>query len=128
MNGEKTYEALLQHLKQTGALEQVAQLISWDQEAMMPPGGAEGRAEQSAALAAVVHGRRTDARIGEWLDAIDDAGLGDVAAVNVREARRGFERASRIPVKLAEELARLSGSAKSWSFSCVVYADHCSTD
>ena len=46
-------DALLAHLKQTAALSQAAGLLTWDQEAMMPPKGAPQRAEQAGALAAV---------------------------------------------------------------------------
>ena len=43
--------ALLDHLKQSAALGQVAALLSWNQEGMMPERGGAQRAEQSGALA-----------------------------------------------------------------------------
>ena len=52
-----TYDALLAHVRTSRALAQVAGLLSWDQEVMMPPNGAESRAEQAAALEEVTHQR-----------------------------------------------------------------------
>lgn len=106
MNNEQAYQELLEHLKTTNALSQAAGVLSWDQETMMPKGGAAARAEQSAALASVIHARNIDRRIGEWCAALEGAGLDDVANANVREANRSHQRAVRIPTKLAEELAR----------------------
>lgn len=97
---------LLDHLKQTAALGQVAGLLSWDQEAVMPPQGAEQRAEQSGAMAAVIHGRNTDPRIPEWIDSIDRAALSAFDVRNLEEAQRTHGRATKIPARLAEESAK----------------------
>ncbi|MEM8651101.1 MAG: carboxypeptidase M32, partial [Pseudomonadota bacterium] len=58
-------ELLLDHLKQTAALSQVSGLIAWDQETMMPERGAQQRADQAGAMAAVIHARDSDPRISE---------------------------------------------------------------
>jgi carboxypeptidase Taq len=108
MNHDQALQNLLAHLQKTIALSQVAGLISWDQETMMPKEGNEARAEQSAAMASIIHARNKDARIGEWCAAIDPAALDDVNRANWREAKHSHERATRIPAKLAEEQARLT--------------------
>jgi len=100
------YNDLLDHLKTTAALSQAAGVLSWDQETMMPIDGASARAEQSAALASVIHGQNCDVKIAEWCDEIDAAALDDVAKANLREAKRSHLRATRIPQRLASELAR----------------------
>lgn len=112
MNSEQAYQELSNHMRQTIALSQVAGLISWDQETMMPKDGTPARAEQSGVMAAVLHGRNIDPKIGEWCDAIDVASLDDGGKANVREALRSHQRASRIPAKLAEELARAGALAQ----------------
>ena len=81
-----------------------AERLSWDQETVMPRGAAEQRAEEMAAMESVLHERRTDPRIGEWLDAA-------VAQTPAEErtlalVARDFGRASAIPADLAAELAR----------------------
>jgi carboxypeptidase Taq len=111
VNSDQAYDCLIAHLNQTIALAQISGLISWDQETMMPEDGTGARAEQSAALASVIHARNSDSRIGEWCDAIDQTSfaetpLADVKKANIREAMRSFKRAIRIPVDLASELAR----------------------
>ncbi len=106
MNTSNSYSALLAHLKTTLALSQAAGLLSWDQETMMPKAGIQARAEQSAALASVIHARNTDPSLLELVESVDEAVLDDVGKANVREARRSYERAVRVPAKLAEELAR----------------------
>ena len=40
----------------------------------MPRGAAEQRGEEMAAIEGVLHARRTDPRIGEWLAAAEAAG------------------------------------------------------
>ena len=58
---------LLAFQRQTEALSSVAERLGWDQETVMPRGAVEQRAEEMAAIEAVLHERRTDPRIGEWL-------------------------------------------------------------
>lgn len=103
-------QALVAHERQTRALAQVMERLGWDQETMMPRGATAQRAEEMGALEAVLHARRTDPRIGEWLAAAapqDEAGR-----AFLRHARRAFERHSRVPADLAEELARTTSIAQ----------------
>ncbi|MGI9401454.1 MAG: carboxypeptidase M32, partial [Rhizobiaceae bacterium] len=111
-------ENLLSHEKQTTALSQIAGLISWDQEAMMPPKGAHQRAEQAGALAQIIHDRRTDPKIGEWLESIDEKDLSQFDRRNVSEIRRTFDRATKVPGKLASEIAIASSKGQQiWAAS-----------
>jgi carboxypeptidase Taq len=103
---------LLDHLKKTAALSQVASLISWDQETMMPASGAVQRAEQSGALASVLHARNADPRIPEWIGAIDLPSLSAFDRRNVAEAQRAYDRATKIPARLAEESARAASEGQ----------------
>ncbi|MEM7178359.1 MAG: carboxypeptidase M32, partial [Pseudomonadota bacterium] len=105
-------EQLLQHLKQTSALGQAAGILSWDQETMMPTKGAAQRAEQSGALAAALHARETDPRIGDWIEKIDLEALSPINRCNVEQAARGYARATKVPARLAEELATAASSSQ----------------
>ncbi|TVP74493.1 MAG: carboxypeptidase M32 [Rhodobacteraceae bacterium] len=92
--------------RQTEALAQVSGRLGWDQQTVMPRGANAQRSEEMAALEAVLHARRTDPKLGELLDAAeppDDAG-----AAQLRELRRGFARNTRVPARLAAELARIT--------------------
>lgn len=110
------YDALMAFQRQTEALGQVAGRLGWDQETMMPEGAAAQRAEEFAAMESVLHARRTDARIGDWLGKIDASQLDAVGAANIRHIARSYERSQRVPAKLAEALAKLSSQAQRiWS-------------
>ncbi|UYV39134.1 carboxypeptidase M32 [Rhodobacteraceae bacterium D3-12] len=106
------YDELMAFERRTGALGQIAGRLGWDQETVMPRGAAEQRAEESAALQAVLHARRCDPKIGEWLAAIDVSTLDQVGQANVRHITRSFERVNRVPEELATALARLTSRAQ----------------
>ncbi len=101
-------------------LASLEMLAGWDQLVMMPPDGAQARAQQLGVLARLTHERATAAEIGGWLEEIDalasagealDELDGDIA----RLARRDWERARRVPEELAAELAEASAAGQeSW--------------
>ncbi len=108
-----SYEELVHLAKQASLLSSSAALVSWDQEVMMPKGGLEHRSRQLSQLASITHELATAPRIGELLEACesDSAITSDpisVAAVNVREIRRSYDRRTKLPVKLVEEEATLA--------------------
>nr|WP_111298222.1 carboxypeptidase M32 [Paracoccus saliphilus] len=101
---------LLAFQRQTEALSSVAERLGWDQETVMPRGAADQRAEEMGAMEEVLHERRTDPRIGEWLEAADPQTPADRRAVQL--IARDFARTSRVPARLASELARLTSLAQ----------------
>ncbi|WP_372893127.1 carboxypeptidase M32 [Rhodosalinus sp.] len=104
------YDDLMAHARETEALAQVAGRLGWDQETMMPRAAAPQRAEEMAAMEAVLHARRTDPRVAEWLaeaEAPDAAG-----AAQLRLIRRAHARAAKVPARLAAELARVTSRAQ----------------
>jgi carboxypeptidase Taq len=104
------YAELMAFQRETEALAQVMGRLGWDQETMMPPGAAPQRAEEMAALEGVLHARRTDPRLGEWLAA---AVAGDAAAEgNLRILRRAYARNLKVPARLAAEIARVTSRAQ----------------
>jgi len=104
------YDDLMAFQRQTEALAQVAGRLGWDQETMMPPGAAAQRSEEMAALETVLHARRADPRLGEWLE--DAVALDETSLANVRLIRRQHERAVLVPAHLAAELARVTSLAQ----------------
>jgi carboxypeptidase Taq len=97
------YDDLMAFQRQTEALAQVAGRLGWDQETVMPDGAAGQRSEEIGALEGVLHSRRTDPRLAEWLAAAvaPDA----VAEAQLRQVRRSYARTMKVPAKLAEEIA-----------------------
>lgn len=98
------FDELLAFQRQTEALSSVAERLGWDQETVMPRGATEQRSEEMAAMESVLHERRTDPRIGEWLDLAEPEDAEDQRILDL--ISRDFRRASRIPARLATELAR----------------------
>lgn len=100
------YDDLMAFQRETEALSQVAGRLGWDQETMMPRGSAHQRSEEMAAMEGVLHARRIDPRIGEWLVAAKAGN--DTQAANLRHIQRSYERTTRVPAKLAAEIARVT--------------------
>ena len=104
------FDDLLAFQRQTEALSAVAERLGWDQETVMPRGAVEQRSEEMAAMESVLHERRTDPRIGEWLEAANPRSDGEARAIAL--ITRDFRRANRIPATLASELARQTSLAQ----------------
>lgn len=110
------YDDLMTFQRDTEALGQVAGRLGWDQETMMPEGATPQRAEEHAAMANILHARRIDPRVGDWLAKAEPAD--DVAAANLRHIKRSFERTAKVPARLAAELARTTSLAhRTWAQS-----------
>ncbi len=107
-----TYQKLLEHYREIIFLQQAQELLGWDQETMMPPKGSQQRAEQLSALEKVIHAKLTDPKIGEYLSELNGAENSELfdpfERADIREIRRAYLRASKVPVKLAGEIAKKS--------------------
>jgi carboxypeptidase Taq len=110
------YADLCSRLRGVRLIESIGSLVSWDQETYMPPKAAGFRAEQLSELSAIAHQRATDPRIGELIAACEaDAAFkdpGSAHAAAVREMRRDFDLASKLPTELVAELARVGSQAQ----------------
>src|SRR5215210_8060932 len=112
-------DELRRRLAELTDLQALGALMFWDQNTMMPPGGAGARADVAETLERVVHARETDPELGRLLDALepwaaqqdpdsDDARL-------VHWVRHDFERAVRVPADLAAEISRAKAvGLQSW--------------
>ena len=104
------FDELFAFQRQTEALSSVSERLGWDQETVMPRGATEQRAEEMAAMESVLHERRTDPRIGEWLDQAVPEDAEDARILEL--IARDHQRATRIPARLATELARQTSLAQ----------------
>jgi carboxypeptidase Taq len=107
----KSYEELISRVRETSTLGSTASLLSWDQETMMPPGGVEHRARQMSQIAGLVHQWATDPRIGDLISECEaDADLvadpSSDSAANLRELRKSYDRATKLPSDLVTERAQ----------------------
>lgn len=116
MTAADAYAELVRRSKELGVLNSCAAVLGWDQHTYMPAKGAGLRGEQMAFLAALAHQKFTDPKVGELLAAVEGSELVrdpvSDAAANVRELRRAYDRATKIPQSLVEELARVTTAAQ----------------
>ena len=115
-DARKAYDTLIEHLKGTALLGSCAGVLGWDERTYMPRGGAQYRGEQLALLAGMVHERITAPQVGEWLAQVEGSALISdrlsVEAVNIREVRRDYDLATKLPKSLVEEMARVTTMAQ----------------
>jgi carboxypeptidase Taq len=116
MTAQAAYDELIRRSREESLLASCAELLAWDEETCMPPGGVQHRAAQLALLAGLQHEKAADPRTGALLAEVERSSLvrdpdGD-AAVNVREIRRAYHRATRLPRALVEEIASATSLAQ----------------
>ncbi|HEX4797333.1 MAG TPA: carboxypeptidase M32 [Humisphaera sp.] len=115
-NPQSSYDALIATLKQITLLNSVNSLLGWDERVNLPAKGTEFRADQSSMLAKMSHEWFTSPAIDNLLAEVETSPLvaephGDIA-VNVRETRRAYDRARKLPASLVEELTRTAVMAQ----------------
>src|SRR5476651_619231 len=113
------YESLQQRSREIAGYNSAASLLAWDQETYMPPKAGAYRAEQLSQMAGLAHRLGTSADIGDWLKSCEDklppcADEEETAlrAANVREWRRDYDRATKLPSRLVEDLAKTTSLAR----------------
>lgn len=110
------YVDLMAFVHDTTALGQLAERTRWDQETFMPAGAIGQRADEIGALETVIHARRTDPRIGDWLASIDAEALDPVAQAQIRHIARDYDRTRRVPADLAIHIAKtMAKSHETWA-------------
>ncbi|THB71456.1 MAG: carboxypeptidase M32 [Desulfovibrio sp.] len=116
MTERQAYELLQLDSRETSLLASTAALLGWDQSTMIPPAGHGHRAEQLSLLSGLIHERLVNPRREEWLARVEGSGLTkdlhSAEAANIREWRRSFDRAVKLPTRLAVELAKAASLAQ----------------
>ena len=112
----EAYAELLTRSRETSLLRSCAGVLDWDQQTYMPKAGAALRGDQLALLASMAHKQAIDPAFGELLLAVEAtpfvADPDSIEAANVREWRHGYDRATKIPGRLVEELAKATAQAQ----------------
>ena len=110
------YQQLEDRFRKMDAVSGAQSILHWDMSAMMPPGGADSRAEQLATLATISHAMITDPAMPDLLDAAEsDPHLDAWQQANVREMRRGWVHSAAVDADLVEALSRAcSASETTW--------------
>ena len=110
MTPNDAYVALRKECAELGIIRATGALLNWDEQTQLPTNGTAFRADQIAFFGKLAHERFTSPRVGELISTIESSDLmKDVesdAASNVRELRRNYNRATKLPSSLIEEMAK----------------------
>ena len=111
-DGQATYENLCAHAREVALLTSTQSLLGFDERTKLPPAGGPYRAEQMSYLAGIIHRRETAPQLGEWLAELEASPLAadphsDTGA-DIVNMRRDYDRKTKLPQALVEELARLA--------------------
>jgi len=113
------FDELRLRLNEVTDLASVCELLGWDQQTQMPPGGAGVRAEQMATLGKILHDKQTDDELGRLYDELrpyeESLEPDSFEASLIRVGRRDWEKARRVPSELEAEIARTTSiSEHAW--------------
>jgi len=113
---DQAYAELVRRTREVSLLGSCAGVLGWDERTYLPKRGAPLRGDQMGLLARLCHEMLTDPAIGDLLSKVEGTSLVADAdsdpAVNVREIRRSYDRAVKVPKELVEELARVTTRAQ----------------
>ncbi|MGH2487778.1 MAG: carboxypeptidase M32, partial [Ktedonobacterales bacterium] len=107
---------LMREIADLGAL---GSLAGWDQNTALPDGAGEIRGQQLATLQGVMHDHMTNPRIGALTTELEEefakTPFTDADRGLLRETKRSFEHATKLPRGLVEEMARVeAGAFEAW--------------
>jgi carboxypeptidase Taq len=108
------YEKLQARAREVYLYRSAVALLQWDEETYLPSKAVAYRAEQLGFLEAKAHLLATEPQVGDWLKECEDQGFAadsDLGA-NVREWRRDYDRATKLPVALVEEFEKVCALAR----------------
>ena len=118
MTSEAAYAELVRHLQRLHSLGSIGELLGWDEQVNLPPDSADQRGEQHAVLAELIHAASSEPKIGGLLDVLElkftvnpvtqapsEQPLSDDQRAVVRQARRDYDRATKLPAEFVREKA-----------------------
>ena len=108
-----TIEELHRKAKELTNLNSILALLQWDQEVMMPSGGAAGRAEQFSVLSTIVHKKITAPGLGKILQELSDEPeeLSSADLSLIRMLKREYDKNTKLPEKFIADFSRLTSEA-----------------
>ena len=100
-------QTLLERVAEFTDLQHIMAVLGWDQQIYMPPGGAEERGLQSAALGRILHEKFATEEFGQLIADLE-AEVGDLnaetdAARSVKTVKRAYEKQVKVPLPMLME-------------------------
>ena len=112
---EEKLEQLKERLATITDLTRVGNVLGWDQQTYMPPGGVQARADQLGTLQRLTHELIVSEEMGRLLDDLkpyeEQLDYDSDEASLIRVTRREYERQTRVPTELVAEIAKTTALA-----------------
>ena len=113
------YQELAAFSKQIHTYESILSLLHWDQETYMPPGGIAPRASQIAQLSELIHEQQSGRTFKNHLEKLIHLstgkpkikGLGKPQLAAVKEWRRAFQKATKLPSSFVKTFSEITSEA-----------------
>ena len=106
MDAQATLEKLCESMREIYTLAEICSVLHWDQETMMPKNGATTRAAQLSEIVGVLHAKRTNPQLQEWISALDGKELSLAGHAMLREIKRDVDKAHKVPGTLLQNIAK----------------------
>lgn len=110
MTPDSAWTELSARTTELKAIEGLMGMAEWDQQVMMPSAGSAARGAQMSLLSGLHHEKLTDDRVGELLETLSGA-EDEAQAATVRNLKRDFDRATRVPADLVTRGAMVRAKA-----------------
>lgn len=112
LNSQDPWDRFAARMRELRHLEHISGLMGWDEQTMMPPKAAPGRASASGTLASIQHERLTSTAYGDLIDELSQQDLDPERRTMVELARRARDKAVKLPEALVREMAELASSSQ----------------
>ncbi|MEC8352999.1 MAG: carboxypeptidase M32 [Candidatus Thermoplasmatota archaeon] len=101
-----SYATFIERVKEIHKIGAIQGHLGWDQETIMPAKGSKARSEIMSWLAKEQHSRITNSEFAKMIDTLEsDNSLDDDQRANVREVRRRYDKAVKLPSEFVAEFA-----------------------
>ena len=109
------YTTLVQKCNELTFIHSANSALHWDQETYMPPKALDYRSRQLAFLSGWAHKEFTSVTTGNLISECEQAGFSpdSVEGVNTRQLRHSYNKQTKIPSSLVEEMSQASTLARS---------------
>jgi carboxypeptidase Taq len=111
------WDRLLPRLIELNDIGSAVRLMSWDQAVLLPPKASPGRARAMATMQGFWHERLTSTEMGDLIgELVAEDSLDDVQRASVRNLKRDYDKATKVPASLVKEIAETEGLAyQAWT-------------
>ena len=101
---DKNYQYIEEKFKYINDLEHAVSMLSWDEDVMMPVGGAKARNESLVSLLRTIYQQLNDEELSTRLCKVDETLLDDWQKSNLRLIKKTVSNATILPEQLVADL------------------------